>query len=233
MRLRLSKKTRKKLPIKDDQVPLKTKENLEEHLQSAISFLQTQQNVLQRTVDILEEITALAPTMKADVIRSVSLQDEKESKEKFKALRQELNWLSSLEFNQKELFSQNGKDTSFKLFKDAGPNAPVIKQHAAPHFLESIQNSGDEIKEEDIHNCLQALQEMLGQTDAAETDLQTSFQALAADPEAQKKLKFIEDRVKTWVSEVIEGQDGLAVQANLITRRVDNLVQGLQGLIQE
>jgi len=233
MRLRLSKKTRKKLPIKDDQVPLKTKENLEEHLQSAISFLQTQQNVLQRTVDILEEITALAPTMKADVIRSVSLQDEKESKEKFKALRQELNWLSSLEFNQKELFSQNGKDTSFKLFKDAGPNAPVIKQHAAPHFLDSIQNSGDEIKEEDIHNCLQALQEMLGQTDAAETDLQTSFKALAADPEAQKKLKFIEDRVKTWVSEVIEGQDGLAVQANLITRRVDNLVQGLQGLIQE
>ncbi|MAL86544.1 MAG: hypothetical protein CMI23_09360 [Opitutae bacterium] len=233
MRLRLSKKTRKKLPIKDDQVPLKTKENLEEHLQSAISFLQTQQNVLQRTVDILEEITALAPTMKADVIRSVSLQDEKESKEKFKALRQELNWLSSLEFNQKELFSQNGKDTSFKLFKDAGPNAPVIKQHAAPHFLDSIQNSGDEIKEEDIHNCLQALQEMLGQTDAAETDLQTSFKALAADPEAQKKLKFIEDRVKTWVSEVIEGQDGLAVQANLLTRRVDNLVQGLQGLIQE
>ena len=233
MRLRLSKKTRKKLPIKDDQVPLKTKENLEEHLQSAISFLQTQQNVLQRTVDILQEITALAPTMKADVIRSVSLQDEKESKEKFKALRQELNWLSSLEFNQKELFSQNGKDTSFKLFKDAGPNAPVIKQHAAPHFLDSIQNSGDEIKEEDIHNCLQALQEMLGQTDAAETDLQTSFKALAADPEAQKKLKFIEDRVKTWVSEVIEGQDGLAVQANLLTRRVDNLVQGLQGLIQE
>ena len=233
MRLRLSKKTRKKLPIKDHQVPLKTKENLEEHLQSAISFLQTQQNVLQRTVDILEEITALAPTMKADVIRSVSLQDEKESKEKFKALRQELNWLSSLEFNQKELFSQNGKDTSFKLFKDAGPNAPVIKQHAAPHFLDSIQNSGDEIKEEDIHNCLQALQEMLGQTDAAETDLQTSFKALAADPEAQKKLKFIEDRVKTWVSEVIEGQDGLAVQANLLTRRVDNLVQGLQGLIQE
>ena len=188
---------------------------------------------MQRTVGILEEITALAPTMKADVIRSVSLQDEKESKEKFKALRQELNWLSSLEFNQKELFSQNGKDTSFKLFKDAGPNAPVIKQHAAPHFLDSIQNSGDEIKEEDIHNCLQALQEMLGQTDAAETDLQTSFKALAADPEAQKKLKFIEDRVKTWVSEVIEGQDGLAVQANLLTRRVDNLVQGLQGLIQE
>ena len=48
MRLRLSKKTRKKLPIGDDQVPLKTKENLEEYLQSAISFLQTQQSVLER-----------------------------------------------------------------------------------------------------------------------------------------------------------------------------------------
>ena len=72
MRLRLSKKTKKKLPIKDDQVPLKTKENLEEHLQSAISFLQTQQNVLERTVEILEGILEIVPTMKADVIRSVS-----------------------------------------------------------------------------------------------------------------------------------------------------------------
>ena len=53
------------------------------------------------------------------------------------------------------------------------------------------------------------------------------LKALAADHK-QEKLKFIEDRVKTWVSEVIEGQDGLAVQANLITRRVDNLVQALR-----
>ena len=35
MRLRLSKNTRAKLPITDDQVPLKTAENLEEYLQSA------------------------------------------------------------------------------------------------------------------------------------------------------------------------------------------------------
>ena len=117
MRLRLSKKTRKKLPIKDDQIPLKTKENLEEHLQSAISFLQTQQNVLERTVEIMEEITSLAPTMKADVIRSISVNDEKVSRAKFKDLRQELNWLASLEFNQRNLFSQNGTDTAFKLFK--------------------------------------------------------------------------------------------------------------------
>jgi len=233
MRLRISKKTRKKLPIKDDQVPLKTKENLEEHLQSAISFLQTQQNVLERTVEILEEITTLAPTMKADVIRSISVKDEEESRAKFKVLRQELKWLASLEFNQRNLFSQNGKDSAFKLFKEAVPNAPVIKQHAAPHYLEPLQHSEDEVNEQTVQQCLQALLEMLGQADAAETDLQTSFQALASDPEAQKKLKFLEERVKTWVSEVIGGQDGLSVQANLITKRVDGLVQGLQGLIQE
>ena len=233
MRLRLSKKTRKKLPIKDDQIPLKTKENLEEHLQSAISFLQTQQNVLERTVEILEEITSLAPTMKADVIRSISVNDEKVSRAKFKDLRQELNWLASLEFNQRNLFSQNGTDTAFKLFKDAGPSAPVLKQHAAPHYLEPLQEDVEYVDEKTIHNCLQALQEMLGQADAAETDLQTSFKALASDPGAHKKLKYIEERVKTWVSEVIDGQDGLSVQANLITKRVDGLVQGLQGLIQE
>ena len=233
MRLRLSKKTRKKLPIKDDQIPLKTKENLEEHLQSAISFLQTQQNVLERTVEILEEITSLAPTMKADVIRSISVNDEKVSRAKFKNLRQELNWLASLEFNQRNLFSQNGTDTAFKLFKDAGPSAPVLKQHAAPHYLEPLQEDVEYVDEKTIHNCLQALQEMLGQADAAETDLQTSFKALASDPGAHKKLKYIEERVKTWVSEVIDGQDGLSVQANLITKRVDGLVQGLQGLIQE
>ena len=135
MRLRLSKTTRKKLPIKDDEIPLKTKENLEEHLQFAISFLQTQQNVLERTVEILEEIVTLAPTMKADVIRSVSIQDEEQSRAQFKILRQELKWLVSLEFNQRNLFSHEHKDLSFKLFKDASPNAPVIKQHAAPYYL--------------------------------------------------------------------------------------------------
>ena len=38
MRLRISKTTRSKLPIPEDQAPLKTAENLEEYLQSAISF---------------------------------------------------------------------------------------------------------------------------------------------------------------------------------------------------
>jgi flagellin-like hook-associated protein FlgL len=230
MRLRLSKKTRKKLPIGDDQTPLKTKQNLEEHLQSAVSFLQTQQNVLLRTVEILEEIGDLAATMKADIIRSISQEDEKVSRDKFKELRQELKWLCSLEFNQKRLFSQNGADGSFKLFKDASPGAPKVKQPAAPHYLEALQESDEEINAEHIQKSLQALQEMLGQTDAAETDLQTSFEALAADPEAQKKLKFLEERVKTWVSDVIEGHDGLTVQANLLGQRVDGLIQGIQGL---
>ena len=233
MRLRLSKKTRKKLPIGDDQTPLKTKQNLEEHLQSAVSFLQTQQNVLLRTVEILEEIGQLAATMKADIIRSISQDDEKKSRNKFKDLRQELKWLCSLEFNQKRLFSADGKDDSFKLFKDAGPNAPKVSQPAAPHFLKPLQESDDEVNAEEIQKSLQALQEMLGQTDAAETDLQTSFEALAADPEAVKKLKFLEERVKTWVTEVIQGHDGLTVQANLLGQRVDGLIRGIQGLASE
>ena len=233
MRLRISKKTRKKLPIKDDQVPLKTKENLEEHLQSAISFLQTQQNVLERTVVILEDILEIVPKMKADVIRSVSEQDEKESREKFKTMCQELKWLASLEFNQRSLFSHENKDSSFKLFKDAGPNAPLIKQHAAPHYLESLENLDENLNDLLVQKCLQALQEMLGETDATKSDLQTSFKALASDPDSQKKLQFLEDRVKSWVSEVIDGHDGISVQANLMTKRVDGLIQGLQGLIQE
>ena len=230
MRLRLTKKTRKKLPIGDDQTPLKTKQNLEEHLQTAVSFLQTQQNVLLRTVEILEEIGELAATMKADIIRSISLDDEKKSRNKFKDLRQELKWLCSLEFNQKRLFSQNGKDGSFKLFKEAGPDAPKVSQPAAPHFLKPLQASDEEVNAEEIQKSLQALQEMLGQTDAAQSDLQTSFEALASDPEALKKLKFLEERVKTWVSEVIQGHDGLTVQANLLGQRVDGLIRGIQGL---
>ena len=233
MRLRLTKKTRKKLPIGDDQTPLKTKQNLEEHLQSAVSFLQTQQNVLVRTVEILEEIGELAATMKADIIRSITLEDEKKSRDKFKELRQELKWLCSLEFNQKSLFSQNGSDTSFKLFKDASSSAPKVNQPAAPHFLDPLQDSDEQVNADHIQKSLQALQEMLGQSDAAENDLQTSFEALSADPAAQKKLKFLEERVKTWVSEVIEGHDGLTVQANLLGKRVDGLIRGIQGLSSE
>ena len=73
---------------------------------------------------------------------------------------------------------------------------------------------------------MQAMQEMLGQSDAAQSDLQTSFTALAKEPDAGKRLNFIEERVKTWVSEVIEGQDGLSVQAHLLTKRVDGLIEG-------
>ena len=119
------------------------------------------------------------------------------------------------------------------MFKDAGPNAPKIKQPAAPHYLESLKKSDDEVHDDAINNSLLALQEMLGQTDATESDLQTSFLALASNPDSEKRLQFIEERVKTWVSEVIEGQDGLTVQANLLTQRVDGLMRGLQSLASE
>lgn len=226
MRLRLSKNARAKLPIKDDQVPLKTAENLEEYLQSAISFLQTQEAVLERILSILEEIASLEETMHADVIRNISKDQEEKSRQRFKKLRRELKGLAKLKFNEKALFSSNGSDTSFKLFKKAGSNAPEIKQPAAPKYLEPVKVVKDDFNSDALRQSLQAMHEMLGQSDAAESDLQTSFTALTKEPDAGKKLNFIEQRVKTWVSEVIEGQDGLTVQAHLLTKRVDGLIDG-------
>ena len=226
MRLRISKTSRSKLPIPEDQAPLKTAENLEEYLQSAISFLQTQEAVLERILTILEEIAELEPTMKADVIRNVTPQQEESSKQRFKQLRRELKGLAKLKFNEKPLFSSNGSDTSFKLFKKAGSNAPEIRQPAAKKYLEPVKVVKDTLNSDALRQSLQAMQEMLGQSDAAQSDLQTSFSALAKEPDSIKKLSFVEERVKTWVSEVIEGQDGLSVQAHLLTKRVDGLIEG-------
>ena len=131
MQFRLSKKTRAKLPIGDDQVPLKTAENLEEYLQSAISFLQTQEAVLERILSILEQIAKLEPLMKADVIRNITKEQEEQSRKTFKKLKMELKGLTRLKFNDQSLFSQNEADSSFKLFKKAGSNAPQIKQPPA------------------------------------------------------------------------------------------------------
>ena len=226
MRLRISKNTRAKLPISEDQVPLKTAENLEEYLQSAISFLQTQEAVLEKILTILEEISELESTMKADVIRNVTEEQEGKSKQRFKQLRRELKGLSKLKFNEKPLFSANGSDSSFKLFKKASSSAPEIRQPAAKKYLEPIKVAENGLNSDALRKSLQAMQEMLGQSDAAQSDLQTSFSALAKEPDAGKKLNFIEERVKTWVSEVIEGQDGLSVQAHLLTKRVNGLIEG-------
>ena len=229
MRLRISKNTRAKLPISEDQVPLKTAENLEEYLQSAISFLQTQEAVLEKILTILEEISELESTMKADVIRNVTEEQEGKSKQRFKQLRRELKGLSKLKFNEKPLFSANGSDSSFKLFKKASSSAPEIRQPAAKKYLEPIKVAENGLNSDALRKSLQAMQEMLGQSDAAQSDLQTSFSALAKEPDAAKKLNFIEERVKTWVSEVIEGQDGLSVQAHLLTKRVNGLIEGNAG----
>lgn len=228
MRLRISKKTRGKIPIAEDQAPLKTKENLEEYLQGAISFLQTQQIALERTISILEEISQLAPTIKEDVIRKVSKEQELNSRKKLKALRKELKILARLSFNKQALFSSEDADTSFPLFDGAGENTPHIKQPSAPHYYKPIQKTGHDINLELVHSSLQAIQEMLGQNNSTAQDLQTSFKALASDPDSRTKLQFFEERVKTWVSEIIDGQDGLSVQAHILSQRVDGLVRGLQ-----
>jgi flagellin-like hook-associated protein FlgL len=228
MRLKLSQKTRNKLPIVEDQAPLKTKENLEEYLQGAISFLQTQQIALQRTIAVLEEIAQLAPTMKADIIRKVSKEEEVSSRKKLKLLRKELKALASLSFNKQALFSSEDSDTSFPLFEKGGSNAPQIKQPSAPFYYKPIQKTSHEVNLELVHSSLQAIQEMLGQNNSTTQDLQTSFKALASDPESYAKLQFFEERVRTWVSEIMDGQDGLSVQAHILSQRVDGLVSGLK-----
>ena len=106
MRLRLPLKTKKKLPIGDDLSPLKTKENLEEYLQSAISFLQTQQDALKSIISILEEVEQLAPTMKVDIIRKITKEQENESKSKLKGLRKKLKSFVDLCFNDLPLLAE-------------------------------------------------------------------------------------------------------------------------------
>lgn len=228
MRLRISKKTRSKLPIAEDVSPLKTKENLEEYLQGAISFLQTQQIALERTIEVLEEIAGLAPSMKEDIIRNISKDQELSSRKKLKVLRKELKALAALSFNNQPLFSSEDADSSFPLFDGASTNAPQIKQPSAPHYYKPIQKTTHEVNLELVYSSLQAIQEMLGQNNSTTQDLQTSFKALASNPESHAKLQFFEERVKTWVSEIIDGQDGLSVQAHILSQRVDGLVRGLQ-----
>ena len=207
---------------------LKTKENLEEYLQGAISFLQTQQIALERTIAVLEEIAGLAPTMKEDIIRNISKDQELSSRKKLKVLRKELKSLAALSFNNQPLFSSEDADSSFPLFDGASTNAPQIKQPSAPHYYKPIQKTTHEVNLELVYSSLQAIQEMLGQNNSTTQDLQTSFKALASNPESHAKLQFFEERVKTWVSEIIDGQDGLSVQAHILSQRVDGLVRGLQ-----
>ena len=127
-----------------------------------------------------------------------------------------------------DLFSKLETDQAFKLFKNASPNAPTIRQPAAPHYLKAVQKQSESMESKSVQESYQALKEMLGQTDAIQSDLKTSFKALAIDPDSDRKLQFIEERVRTWVSEVIEGQDGISVQANIISKKVDGLIEQLE-----
>jgi hypothetical protein len=233
MRLRLSKHTKKKLPFKEDEIPLKTKEKLEEHLQGAISFLQTQQNVLNRTLDVLETMAGLAEVGEEKFLpKKKQKEEEEETAVRLRELVIELKWLSTLEFNKRLLFSGENKEKSFKLFKGAGPKAPKIKQHPVKHQVETL-TSDKAVDATSVRKMLNALHEMLGQTDAAVSDLQTSFTALTADPEANKELKFIEEKVESWVSEILARTDGMSVQAHISSRQVDGLVREQHGKFEE
>ena len=139
MRLRLPKYKRLKLPYREDQIPLKTKDKLEEHLQAAISFLQTQQSVLHRTLDILEEMAELAESgKKQTLLPEEDLEEQRANEKQIRKLGVELKWLATLEFNKKRLFSGDKREKSFTLFKGAGPKAPRIKQHPVKSQVEDL-----------------------------------------------------------------------------------------------
>ena len=161
------------------------------------------------------------------MIKNVTKKQEMESRQKYKLLKKELKSLVSLRFNDHSLFSDGEDDKSFKLFKGASASAPQIKQPSAPHYVKPLQKPTAQVDMELVQSSTQALQEMVGQNDATTHDLQTSFLALAADPESQMKLKFFEEKVRSWVFEVIQGNDGLSVQANILGKRVDGLVRGI------
>ena len=171
-------------------VPLKTKENLEEYLQLGSLFFR-HRKWFEENLEILEEIF-IGTFMKADVIRNVS-KKKKKILERFKKLCRKLNELTKLKFNEKSLFSTED-DSSFKLFKKAGSNAPKIKQPPVKSFIDPIRSSNDGFNTDALKKSLQALR--CRQSDAAERDLQTSFTALTNEPEASQRSYFFEERVK-------------------------------------
>ena len=173
--------------------------------------MQTQQNVLLRTISIIEDIGKLAPTLKADVIKNVTKKQETESRKKYKLLKKELKSLVSLRFNDHSLFSDHEDDKSFKLFKGSRFPLPTqIKQPSAPHLLNRCRSQ----RLRWIWNWFspppRLCRKWLGKTMQPPTDLQNSFPAF---PRCRSEFtyeakKFFEEKVHPiGFPEVIQGNN--------------------------
>ncbi len=222
MRLRLSKFAKIRIPFKDEEIPLKTRDKIEQHLQGAVSFLQAQREVLARILGILEEINRMIPKNGTASIKANS----EEVGSQYKELQTELQWLGTLEFNDRSLFSPDERVRSFKLFRSASRNVPKIKRFPILLRLDPIAENDSPVTLSDrqLREALNALNEMIGQNTAAENDLRNCFTALAGEPEAEKELHFNEQKTKSWVAEIMERSNALVAQAHLDSNQLQRLL---------
>ncbi len=222
MPLRLSKFAKVRIPFNDDEIPLKTRDKIEEHLQNGVSFLQAQCEVLARILGILEEINRMIP-------RNGSTPTEAELEEitsGYHDLQVELQWLGTLEFNDRNLFSPDERVRSFKIFRTASRNVPKIKRFPILLRLDPIaeSDSPQELSSGELREALNAINEMIGQNTAAENDLRNCFTALAGQPEAERELHFNEQRTKSWVAEIMERSNAIVTQAHLGADQLQRLL---------
>ena len=222
MRLRLSKFAKMRIPFKDGEIPLKTRDKIEEHLQNGVSFLQAQQEVLARILGILEEMNRMVPRNTAKQNQT----DPKEPQSRYDELQTQLQWLSTLEFNDRNLFSPDERLRSFKLFKSASRNVPKIKRFPILLRLDPVieSESPETLPGGLLREALNAINEMIGQNIAAESDLRNCFTLLAGEPIADRELHFTEQKTKSWVAEIMERSNGLLTQAHLDSDQLHRLL---------
>ncbi len=222
MRLRLSKFAKARIPFTEDEIPLKTRDKIEQHLQNGVSFLQAQCEVLARILGILEEVNRMIPRNGT----SPATEESKEALTEYSDLQTELQWLGTLEFNDRSLFSADERVRSFKLFRTASRNVPKIKRFPILLRLDPIaeSDSPDELVSGELREALNAVNEMIGQNTAAENDLRNCFTALAGRPDEERELHFNEQKTKSWVTEIMERSNAISAQAHLDAEQLQRLL---------
>lgn len=224
MRLRLSKFAKMRIPFDDEDIPLKTSDKIEQHLQEGVSFLQTQREVLARILGILEEVNRMIPRNGSG--QSQPDPDTEATTSRFRDLQIELQWLGTLEFNDRNLFSPDERVRSFKLFHTASRNVPRIKRFPILLRLDHISecSSHEELSIGELRESLNAMNEMIGQNTAAENDLRNCFTALAGESPANQDLHFTEQKTKSWVAEIMERSNALVAQAHVDADQLQRLL---------
>jgi hypothetical protein len=224
MRLRLSKFAKMRIPFDDEAIPLKTSDKIEQHLQRGVSFLQAQREVLARILGILEEVYRMIPRNGSG--QSQSDPNTEATISRFRDLQIELQWLGTLEFNDRTLFSSDESVRSFKLFRTASRNVPRIKRFPILLRLDHISecNSYEELSDGELREGLNAMNEMIGQNTAAENDLRNCFTALAGESPVDQDLHFSEQKTKSWVAEIMERSNALVAQAHLDADQLQRLL---------